>query len=364
MKLFIIGFLAIGFLGCAGKQVQEEAEKRRFEETLELSEVTNAQKVLAAGQFDKALILFQDFIGKKPNSKYWAKAKFGEADAYEGQGKSQEALTILRKLRDLGFAENRPMAALASYKMSYVYESLGDDQQTLATLFEANAQADFLPEEVALAEIPARLAVLYSRMGKRSESLNWLAKADRGLKKSIEVLGFDRQWVAKTYYNMGRVSTQQLGNDNFLATVDAQRIVQVYHLKSLKLEDETWSTKSKQALLENYQELLNQLRRMKSDTRAEAEAKTKAGGALTSLLADAELYAPLGGAAYKRGEQEFYKYVSTLKETIRLMAFKSEATMSLTDEAKDRNSLKKNFNFEEPEAYEPRMVPTSEDPNL
>lgn len=363
MKFLIVALFMIN-CGCAVKAVQRAEDAARFQTSLELSEIANAQKFLNLKDYENSLSSFRDFIGRRPSSSNWAEAKFGEASSLEGLHRNDEAINVLRHVRDVSLKNNPKVAAQASYRLSYIYDAVGDEAKTLASLFEARAQSDALSPEVALAEIPARLAVLYSKMGKKNEALDWLLQADRGLKKAVELLGFNREWMAKTYFQMGRVSTQQLGTENFLSIVDAQRIVQVYHIKCMRLEDNVWSAKSQQALIENYQELLNQLGRMKYDTREEAEVRTQAGGAVLSLIADAQLYAPLDGLAYKEGEREYYEYLNKIKTQVQVIAYKSEATMGLTEAAKDRNSLKKNFNFEDPEGYSPRMAPKSEDPNL
>lgn len=365
MKSLLVLSIFFLFCGCVSQQKRlDEIERNRMQEVQEKSEITNAEKLFQQGAFDKALIQFRSFSNTKPSSKYWAQAKLGEADVLQELGKKDEALALLRNLRDLSLKDNPPVAALASYKMSFIYEEKGDEQKTLASLLESHALSDSLPEEIALAEIPARLAVQYSRMGKHKEALQWLEKADRGLKKSVEVLGFNREWVSKTYYQMGRVSTLQMDADNFFSTIEALRIVQVYHLKSLKLDDPRWSPRSLAALKENYSLLFGQLKKMNEDVRSSAENKTRAGAALTSLLVDAELYKPLKDVATPQTENDFYSYVDKMKNKIRIIAFKTDAGMGLTTEAKERNSLKKNLNFEDPEAYLPRAVPDSEDPNL
>lgn len=364
MKKWSLVLCLILSTGCVSTSVREEQERVRFQETLDLSQLTNAQKLLDGGQFESALVSFKEFSSAKPTSKYWLRAKFGEADALEGLSRHNESIQLLRELRDLTLRENPAGSAMASYKLSFVYENIGDDSKTLASLLESYSKLDLLPDEVAYAEVPARLAVAYSKLGKTDEAMNWLARADRGLKKSIEILGYDRSWIARTYFYMGKVSTEQLGHDNFMTTIEAQRIVQVYHLKGLHVGDPIWSLKSKQALMDSYQALLNQLRQMKYETREESELRTKAGGALISLLKDAELYAPIEDEKRTDLEKEFFSYLKKVQDVVRVVAFKSETNMDMTEAAKERNSLRKNFNLEEPEGYVPRVAPNSEDPNI
>jgi len=154
---------------------------------------------------------------------------------------------------------NQPkIAALALYRLSFVYENLGDDLKTLTTLLDCKKFSEHLPEPLVRATIPARLATAYIRLRHQKEALQYLALAEKGidqLKSQNDKI--TSSWLGNIYFQMGSISTNQLSNENYDQAIEIQKIVQVYLLKAIRLNDPVWSERSSVQIKSTYQDLFN-----------------------------------------------------------------------------------------------------------
>lgn len=361
-------------LGCSHFNQRVANEEGRViseaEKAAEESELLNAEKVLVLGRFEDARILFRDFSGRKPVSRFYQSAKLGEAQALYGLGQFQQAADLYREVYLKTINEQPNIAGLALYHMSFAYEALGDDQKTVAALLDTKNFADSMPQEIAFAEVPARLAAAYARQGRENEAMSYLDQADKGIAKVMALKGptLDKGWLAKTYFQMGSVSTNQLSQGNFSDFIQGQRGVQVYLIKALKLEDPRWSQKSLDKLCEVYRDLYRQVE--SASLRTE---QNRLGGELLDLLDQAELYRPITSAGATKYEQDFFGYIQDVRKKVGGVVYSGDGLMPLTEESQRLNGLKRIFPFSKesplPEPAKstiplpPKVVPT-EDPNL
>lgn len=373
MKWLQILFLTT-VLGCSHFSQRSAGEENTnasaMERASEDSELLNAEKVLALGRIEQARVLFKDFSGRKPVSRFYQSAKLGEAQALYGLGQFQQAADLYREIYLKTLNEQPNIAGLALYYMSFAYEALGDDQKTVAALLDTKNFADSMPPEIALAEVPARLAAAYARQGREQEAMAYLNQADKGIGKVIASKGpkVKNDWLAKTYFQMGSVSTNQLTRENFSDFIQGQRGVQVYLIKSLKLADEVWSQKSLDKLCEIYRDLYHQVE--SAPLRTE---QNRLGGELLDLLDQADLYRPLQSAEATKYELDFFAFIQDVRKKVGGVVYSGEGTMPLTEESQRLNGLKRIFPFSKesslPEPAKstiplpPKVVPT-EDPNL
>ncbi|NUN04189.1 MAG: hypothetical protein HUU57_00385 [Bdellovibrio sp.] len=328
----------------------------------EESEIINAEKVLSRGRFEEARILYRDFSARKPQSVFYQSAKMGEAQALLGIGQPQESADLYREVYLKTLKEQPRIAAMALFNMSFAYEALGDDLKTVAALLDAKRMADNLPLETAYAEIPARLAAVYGRQGRDNEARLYLAEADKGIVKVMEAKGsqLQKEWLAKTYFQMGSVSTNQLSADSFGDFVQGQRWVQVYLIKALKLADPIWSQRSLEKLQEVYRDLYTHV-----ESATSRSQQNGLGADLLDLCDQADLYRPLGGRTANKLETEFFQYIQEVRKKVEGHLYSGGETMPLTVESERRNSLKRSLPAK-PKSnipLPPKVVP-SEDPNL
>lgn len=371
-------FLASALLICLGCAHTEPATVRPSESSLvedknrELSEIINAEKVLALGRFDEARILFKDFQIHYPRSVYFESARLGEAQAFEGMGYPQEAVQLYRNIFFKTEKDQTTIAGLALYRMSFAFEAQGDDLKAVAALLDAKRKGSSLPSEVLQAQIPARLAMLYARQNREVEAMAYLNEAEKGIAKVIieKGRGAAVDWLAKIYFEMGSVSTNQLTLATMEDFVRAQKVVQIYLIKSLKQDDPVWSARSLKQLQEIYRALLQQVELAPNNSKV----LSITGGSFLELLDQADLFRPLADQRVNSYEKDFYySFLPEIRKKAELIIFGTPESLTLTEESQKLNSLKRSGRVDV-ESYlppeeksfiplPPKVVP-SEDPNL
>ncbi len=345
---------------------------RRIEEL----ELNNAERAFADNRFSDASLMFRAFQNAHPHSTFFHAARVGEAQSIENLGNVAEAGQIYREVYLLTIKEQPNIAALALYRLSFVYEFLGDEVRTLATLLEAQKMAKFLPAEIAKAGIPARLASAYLKFNKQQEALVYLNQAEKGLDQlRSEQRKLDLFWLGNIYFQMGKSSTNQLSVDNFQQVINIQKMVQVYLLKAIKLNEPKWSQLSLVQAKLVYQDLFSTFALPISDR----TQKNNMGGSLLDLIEQAELFKPFYQAESNNYEKEFFKFIKTMKSEIEASLYQPKETNFLTEESErlhsikrlGRRSLDEKANIGEPEQIsdkpsikQPIKIVPTEDPNL
>lgn len=373
MKLILAAslFLLSGCASLFGDRLTEEQQMQaRAQRASEEAEILNAEKVLEKDRYEEAGILFRDFQGRRSQSAFYQSARLGEAQSLEGLGRYQEATDLYRDIYLKTLKHQPEIAALALYRMSFAYEALGDDLKTVAALLDAKRIGEHLPVEVAQAEIPARLAAVYGRQGRDADAVAYLNEAEKGITKVMVEKGphVKTDWLAKTYVQMGSVSTNQLSSDNFSEFAQGQKWVQVYLIKAMRLNDSTWSPRAQTKLQETYRDLYTQVESAKT-----RDVQNRLGGDLFDLMDQADLYRPIVGQKMNSYEQAFFAYLSEVRKKTEKLIYGSGETMSLTEESQKLNSLKRSGRVKAdsllPEEKKPsiplppKVVP-EEDPNL
>ncbi len=261
MKFLALMFLMLS-MGCAnmfGGRLSEADMQTQAQKASDEAEIKNFESMLAQGHFDQALKAFQDFQSRRPQSQFFQAARLGEAQALEGQGRFQEAADLDRDIYLKTLQHQPEIAAMALYRASYAYEALGDDLRTVTTLLDARKLAEHLPIEIASAEIPARLASVYGRQGREDEAISYLNEAEKGIMQVIAEKGpqLQKDWLAKTYMQMGGVSTNQLSSENFQDLIQGQKWVQVYLIKAMRQNDPIWSLKARDKIARNLSQFVH-----------------------------------------------------------------------------------------------------------
>lgn len=335
------------------------------EEEKERAVIDKARQLFDLGKFNEAMTAFADFEEDHPQSRYLQASQLGRAECLENLELFQEAAVLYRQVYLKTFAHQPEIAAQALYRTSFTFEALGDDLKMIAALLDAQKRAKHLPTEIAYAEIPARLASAYARQGREAEARRFLADAEKGLVKILEEnrRNVDRRWLAKTYFQMGSVSTNQISVENFESFVQGQSFVQVYLLKALLQNDEIWSERALMKLNQTFRDLVT-LMEAPGVTR---ETKNQMGGSLIDLLDLAELFRPLPSAKRTRFEQDFFGHAVVIRTQVEKSLYSNQETMSLTEESQRLNGLRRAGRIKPSSppslSLPPKIVP-SEDPNL
>lgn len=329
---------------------------------VEENEIINAEKVLAEGRFEEAIILFKDFQKRRPQSVYFESARLGEAGCLEYLSQPQNAINLYRDIFFKNEMDQPKIAALALYRMAVTYGALGEDAKMVAGLLDTKKWSTDLPVEVSAAQVPAKLATIYARQNRDQEALAYLNEADQGIAKLIQLKGKDLkpEWLAKIYVEMGAVSIHQLTLDNFENVVHAQKIVQIYLFKAMKQNDPIWSARAKSLLQDTYRDLYLQMESAKDPA-----VRSEVGGSFVDLMDQAELFKPLKEQKSTVYEKEFFSYLEEVRQKTEKLIYGNSTTLSLTEESEKLNSIKRSGQIKT-KSYiplPPKIVP-SEDPNL
>ncbi len=372
MNLKALGLCFLPFLfSCTSMQIDRSAEAARANQKLaEENEINNAERLLALGRFEEAQNGFKSFQGTYPQSIYYQSSRLGEAQSLEGLGQWSEAIRIDRDVYEKTLKLQPKIAAQALYRMSFAYEALGDDLKTLAALLDAYKMRSYLPSEVGQAEVPARLASVYGKAGRDKEAMDYLNIAEKGIAKvREEKRNVNQDWLAKTYVQMGTVSTNQISSDTFEQAVEGQKMVQVYLIKAMQLNDPVWSQHAAEQAQKTYQAFFTLVQAEQSNRQVQANL----GGSLSDLIEQAELFKPMQGQVGNKYEEQFFSYLQEVRKKIEVILYQTKETMSLTEESQRMNSVKRPGRVKvdsllpeeekRPIQTPPKIVPT-EDPNL
>ncbi|ASD62219.1 tetratricopeptide repeat protein [Bdellovibrio bacteriovorus] len=370
MRLILSAALVL-LSGCSLLGQRSQPDETQAVRATELAQITNAEKVLNNGSFDQSLILYKEFQGLHPQSTFLQAARLGEAQSLAGLERWQEALELYRDITVKTRNYQPEIAAQALYRMSFAYEAQGDDLRTVSTLLDAKKLGQYLPLETALAEIPARLAIVYGRQDREDDAVAYLNEAERGIEKVQAEKGTElpKEWLAKTYVQMGGVSTNQLGVQNFSAFVRGQKLVQIYLFRAVRLNDTNWSTRAKTRLQETYRDLFTVVESQREQRRLQSAL----GAELLGLIDQAELYRPPTGQKMNSHETEFFAFLADVRKKTEDIVYTNDEVMGLTEESQRLNSLRRSGRVKadsllpaEEKAtipLPPKVVP-SEDPNL
>lgn len=324
MKSLWLGFGLVAFLsGCGSFQKRNTPLVFVDPEKIEVEDI---EKRLERSEFQEVVGLAEVFQKKYPYSLKMQQVRFIKAGALEELERYSEAAETYRIISQFSERNQPEISAMSVYRLSFVYEALGDDQRVLTTLLEAFKNRTYLPLETSEAEIPSRIAMVYAKENNPSESAKWLAKADEGLKKVLATRKepLTNSWLAKTYFNMGSISTSQLSIENIQAIIQGQSSVQKYLIQSLQYEDPTWSPKALRRLQSNYTDLWNTINNVPEQTGVDAIAARKMkkdqqiliAGPLFNLIEEAMLYQPLPEQNPNQYQVGFFRFMDQIQTRI------------------------------------------------
>jgi len=336
------------------QSAQLDPEKRDFQ---------HLEQQIKSQKFDTALITAGEFKKEYPYSLKLQKVRFLEASAFEELGRWTEAVNTYKAISTISERNQPEISAMSIYRLSFVYEALGDNQRVIGSLFEAAKHHQYLPMEVIQAEIPSRLAMIYAKENNSKEASKWLEHAEKGLKRTLENRNepLTNDWLAELYYNMGSISTEQLSNDNILTIIQGQAAVQKYLIRSLQYADPTWSAKALQKLRKTYLHLWQAIESYPEPSgyeplvaqKMKKDAQIQLAGPLVELMHDAELYRPGPEQKSNTYQTEFFNFLEELQTRARSVLDRAVLTPLMP--GRDKTPLKPKT---------PVKIVPSEDPNL
>ena len=252
-RLCLSGALLISLVACAGKNVkddvddsQNDAKKGTFERGL---------KALEKEDYPEAAKIFDQLLVSKPATEFDLVTLYNSAAAYEGMGECAKAADRYRQIVRSSSGKFGRVEAQSLFRLSLMYECLGDDAKTITSLLDARKRGQNLPFETLNAEMPARLAAAYARIGNRAKALEFFNQASAGLKK-IVARSEDRQQkelLSRTLYLMGQLSpTQRSAEVEASSFMQSLSMQQPYLLQAAELDHPVWSKRAAADLRTGY----------------------------------------------------------------------------------------------------------------
>lgn len=217
-----------------------------------------AVEQLEKENYEDALAALDEFLQQNPATRWTQVAVVNSGRALEGLGRWSEAAERYRSA--VRATEQAPkLQAMALYRLSFCYEASGNDQETVATLHDVLGRAKYLPKEVSQAELPARLAAAYSRVGNFNRALDYYKQAESGMSRLKLEAGQKTlpDWLGRTLFYMGNLALQNVSWDNFEVVLRPLGKGQVYLLEAAELGQAPWSDKAATELIATYRDLWN-----------------------------------------------------------------------------------------------------------
>ncbi|MBX3020712.1 MAG: hypothetical protein KF799_03475 [Bdellovibrionales bacterium] len=280
-------------------------------------------KALEREDYGTAASIFDRLLVQSPASEMDLVTSFNSGNAYEGLGNCNKASERYREVVRGSAGKFPGIEAQALYRLSLTYECLGQDTKTVTSLLDAKKREKQLPMEVARAEIPARLAAAYSRLGNKAKALEYFNEASEGL-KSIAGNGStpraQKEALGKTLFYMGHLNpAQKLAEVEPIGYLQALSMQQPYLLQAVEMGHQVWSRKAAEDLNMAYD---NMLRFQIADPEKRNQFYTRALQVIGELrkirLPDAGKAEDEVFAKVDRTERRIQNEIATIAETTRL----------------------------------------------
>lgn len=328
---FAIGLAVLILSACASKKI----EQTDFSDESPPQDFQRGLKALEKEDFGTAATIFDRLLVSNPASEQDLVTTFNSGNAHEGLGDCKKASERYREVIRSSAGKYVGIEAHALYRQSLMYECLGQDTKTVTSLLDAKKREKFLPIEVARAELPARLASAYSRLGNRAKALEYFNQASEGLKTVLAqgtVARAQKETLGKTLFYMGHLNPAQKQADaepmGYLQSLSMQ---QPYLLQAVELNHPTWSRKAAEDLNLGYD---NMIRFRLDDLEKRNQFYTRALQVIAELrkirLPDAGKIEDEIFAKVDRTERRIQNELATIAETTKL-----------TPDAQKREGLKR-----------------------
>jgi len=206
-----------------------------------------ASEHLEDREFAPAVKILDDLLVDHPSTQLDLVFLYNSGVGYEGLNNCEMAQKRFREVIRVGGDRYNKLEAQALYRLSFVHLCLGNFNKHLVTLLDLYKRKKYLPFEVKVAEMPARLATAYSIIGNKDMAKKVYKKAESGLvaiQSQNKPPVMKRRSLAKTLFYMGdlkRIKPNTMGSDRYLDSIED---VQKYLLKSVEMNSKPWSYKA------------------------------------------------------------------------------------------------------------------------
>lgn len=255
-RLFsLISICALSTIGCSLFSKEETQTKSQIQQNKIIKEFEAGNELLDQNRNEEAAVVFDRLIVDNPVNNLDLLITYNSGLAHLLTLNCEVAAERFRKVVRAAAKDAPAVRGRALLRMGDVYTCLGDDSKAVTTLFEIlNGKFD-LPFEIIRAEIPAKLASAYARMGNRKEADKYFRMAEKGLvqvetryrnpQERIQALGM-------TLFLMGNISSlnvQTLSSDEYFSTV---KTLQRYLYRAVELNATPWALQASDQIEQIY----------------------------------------------------------------------------------------------------------------
>lgn len=205
-------------------------------------------------KFADALAVFDGFLAREPVSPWTQSSMLNAGRALEGLERWTDAAERYRIVVK-STNEAPKLQAMALYRLSFCHEALGNEREVVAALSDVVTRSKHLPKETANAELPARLATAYARVGNFDRATDFYKQAEGGIARLRAEAQNLPEWLPRTLYYMGMRASSDTKWGQFEATLRPFARGQVYLLQAAELGDEAWSSRAAEELMSTYSQL-------------------------------------------------------------------------------------------------------------
>lgn len=212
-------------------------------------------RALEDERYQEAADIFDNLLVKHPATELDLVVLYNSGGAYEGMGKCKEANDRYRQVVRSGNGKFPQVEGQALFRIALTYECMNQDTKTVAALLDTARRAKQLPAEILNAEVPARLAAAYARLGNRKKALEYFGIASSGLKRIVSTSrGKRAMLMGQTMYLMGKLSeSQRNGSMDPIAYAQSIYIQQPYLLQAAETGHPTWARQASEDLTLAYE---------------------------------------------------------------------------------------------------------------
>lgn len=233
-------------------------------------------RLLDENKPEEAAVVFDQMIVDNPVSQIETLVIYNSGIAHLLIQNCELASERFRKVIRLSAKTAPTIRGRALLRMSDVYTCLGEDNKAILTLVEIVKGKFDLPVEVIRAEVPAKLATAYARMGNIKEANRYFQIAERGLVQ-VETSYRNPQERTKamgmTLFLMGntsQINIQSMSSDEYFATIKS---LQRYLYRAVELNAEPWSEQAAQQIMQLYKNTWSYIDRVPPGPSASANVK-------------------------------------------------------------------------------------------
>jgi tetratricopeptide (TPR) repeat protein len=336
---FLVLFLILG--ACA--ETKKDSVPNESVTASAQTQMERGMNALSKEDYATAADIFDNMLVQKPASQFDLLATYNSGVAHEGLGDCKKASELYRRAAVSSAGKFKKVEAEAYFKLSLSYECMGDDKKSITALLDAKKRSAYLSQDVAHAELPARLAAAYARLGQRVKAMQYFREAGNGLKGSLASAGttarLQTEFAANTLYAMGQLTAKQKNlTDTSRGYLQSLSMQQPYLLQSAEMAVNPASQKAAQELSFAYDNLLKMTPAQPDQVRPFLQL------ALADIAEIKKIRLPNKGPLV---EQIFSK-IEVQESNIRQMLMAQADTTPLTPDAQRREGLKQTGRLVDP----------------